>query len=270
MAAGSLRRRCRGDPRSPWDALVRAVGPRRGSACRRRRGRVSGAAESAPPTAIPDLLAIAQRRGCWCRATPVRCTSPPPSVRQSWRCSDPPRRAQRSLVGRRLLSREPSCACHYERRCRRRRLHRRHHCREVVRPSSGASRRSVRAMKERSPRAWCEGGSRSASSRGAALVLAQPTWPFWRVGPAVALAGEVLRVWAAGHLEKSREVTSSGPYRFTRHPLYVGLGDHCARRGHRGPQRRGRDHWRGLYRRDDPRRHPGRGSIPAADVWRDV
>jgi hypothetical protein len=29
-------------------------------------------------------------------------------------------------------------------------------------------------------------------------------------------------VWAAGHLEKSREVTKSGPYRFTRHPLYVG------------------------------------------------
>jgi len=28
--------------------------------------------------------------------------------------------------------------------------------------------------------------------------------------------------WAAGHVEKSREVTSSGPYRHTRHPLYLG------------------------------------------------
>ena len=27
---------------------------------------------------------------------------------------------------------------------------------------------------------------------------------------------------AAGHLEKSREVTRSGPYRWTRHPLYAG------------------------------------------------
>ena len=29
-------------------------------------------------------------------------------------------------------------------------------------------------------------------------------------------------MWAAGHLEKSTEVTRSGPYRFTRHPLYLG------------------------------------------------
>jgi protein-S-isoprenylcysteine O-methyltransferase Ste14 len=54
------------------------------------------------------------------------------------------------------------------------------------------------------------------------LILAQPTWPFWRVGLLVALAGECIRLWAAGHLEKSREVTRSGPYRFTRHPLYLG------------------------------------------------
>ena len=38
----------------------------------------------------------------------------------------------------------------------------------------------------------------------------------------MALAGECLRVWAAGHLEKGREVTCSGPYRYARHPLYVG------------------------------------------------
>ena len=40
----------------------------------------------------------------------------------------------------------------------------------------------------------------------------------------VACAGEAFRVWAAGHLQKSREVTRSGPYRWTRHPLYVGSG----------------------------------------------
>ena len=31
-----------------------------------------------------------------------------------------------------------------------------------------------------------------------------------------------MRLWAAGHLDKGREVTSSGPYALTRHPLYVG------------------------------------------------
>jgi protein-S-isoprenylcysteine O-methyltransferase Ste14 len=54
------------------------------------------------------------------------------------------------------------------------------------------------------------------------LVLARPTWGTWRIGLAIAAAGEAVRVWAAGHLEKSREVTRSGPYRRTRHPLYVG------------------------------------------------
>jgi len=56
----------------------------------------------------------------------------------------------------------------------------------------------------------------------AALVLARPTWSSWSTGFAVALIGEGVRVWAAGHLEKSREVTTSGPYRWMRHPLYVG------------------------------------------------
>ena len=41
-------------------------------------------------------------------------------------------------------------------------------------------------------------------------------------GAAIGLVGEAIRMWAAGHLEKSREVTTSGPYRFTRHPLYLG------------------------------------------------
>jgi protein-S-isoprenylcysteine O-methyltransferase Ste14 len=55
-----------------------------------------------------------------------------------------------------------------------------------------------------------------------AVVLAKPTWTTWRVGLIVALIGEAMRMWAAGHLEKGREVTSSGPYRWTGHPLYVG------------------------------------------------
>jgi protein-S-isoprenylcysteine O-methyltransferase Ste14 len=54
------------------------------------------------------------------------------------------------------------------------------------------------------------------------LFLAQPTIASLGVGSAVASFGEFIRVWAAGHIEKSREVTRSGPYRFTRHPLYLG------------------------------------------------
>jgi len=55
-----------------------------------------------------------------------------------------------------------------------------------------------------------------------AVAFADPTWASWRYGLVVALLGEGVRVWAAGHLEKSREVTRSGPYRWMRHPLYVG------------------------------------------------
>jgi protein-S-isoprenylcysteine O-methyltransferase Ste14 len=54
------------------------------------------------------------------------------------------------------------------------------------------------------------------------LWLAQPTSASLARGAVFAVIGETLRLWAAGHLEKSREVTRSGPYRFTRHPLYLG------------------------------------------------
>ena len=54
------------------------------------------------------------------------------------------------------------------------------------------------------------------------LYFAAPTRASLLGGAALGLIGEAIRVWAAGHLEKSREVTTSGPYRFTRHPLYVG------------------------------------------------
>lgn len=49
-----------------------------------------------------------------------------------------------------------------------------------------------------------------------------PTAASLAIGGSVAAIGEGLRVWAAGHLEKGREVTTSGPYALTRHPLYVG------------------------------------------------
>jgi protein-S-isoprenylcysteine O-methyltransferase Ste14 len=54
------------------------------------------------------------------------------------------------------------------------------------------------------------------------LVLAHPTSGTIAAGMSIAACGEALRVWAAGHLNKAREVTSSGPYRWLGHPLYVG------------------------------------------------
>ena len=56
----------------------------------------------------------------------------------------------------------------------------------------------------------------------ATIWLATPTVESLAIGSLIAASGEALRVWAAGHLEKSTEVTRSGPYRFTRHPLYLG------------------------------------------------
>jgi protein-S-isoprenylcysteine O-methyltransferase Ste14 len=54
------------------------------------------------------------------------------------------------------------------------------------------------------------------------LWLAQPTAGALMLGGLFAALGEALRIWAAGHLNKSREVTMSGPYRWLAHPLYVG------------------------------------------------
>ena len=54
------------------------------------------------------------------------------------------------------------------------------------------------------------------------FFLAAPTRLSLVVGGAVAILGEGMRFWAAGHLRKSSEVTVSGPYRYFAHPLYVG------------------------------------------------
>jgi len=54
------------------------------------------------------------------------------------------------------------------------------------------------------------------------FILARPTGRSLLVGMSIAACGEAFRIWAAGHLQKSREVTASGPYRWTAHPLYVG------------------------------------------------
>jgi protein-S-isoprenylcysteine O-methyltransferase Ste14 len=41
-------------------------------------------------------------------------------------------------------------------------------------------------------------------------------------GLVLGLLGEVLRLWASGHIEKTRTLATGGPYAHTRNPLYVG------------------------------------------------
>ena len=54
------------------------------------------------------------------------------------------------------------------------------------------------------------------------LVLARPTPSWLAVGLVLVVLGEAVRVWAAGHLVKTAELVTSGPYRYTRNPLYLG------------------------------------------------
>jgi protein-S-isoprenylcysteine O-methyltransferase Ste14 len=56
----------------------------------------------------------------------------------------------------------------------------------------------------------------------AALYLAAPTIEVYVAGLSLAALGESLRIWAAGHLDKNTRVTMSGPYAWTRNPLYFG------------------------------------------------
>ena len=54
------------------------------------------------------------------------------------------------------------------------------------------------------------------------LVLARPTLKALLIGAGVSLIGLAIRAWAAGHIRKNAELATSGPYAFTRNPLYLG------------------------------------------------
>jgi len=54
------------------------------------------------------------------------------------------------------------------------------------------------------------------------LVLAHPSRASLAAGGAIALAGEAMRLWASGHIDKTRALATGGPYAHTRNPLYLG------------------------------------------------
>jgi protein-S-isoprenylcysteine O-methyltransferase Ste14 len=54
------------------------------------------------------------------------------------------------------------------------------------------------------------------------LVLARPRALTLAVGGAVAVGGLLVRAWASGHIRKNDALAVSGPYAYTRNPLYLG------------------------------------------------
>lgn len=52
--------------------------------------------------------------------------------------------------------------------------------------------------------------------------LARPTGTSLAVGGLVLIPGLVLRGVASGHVQKDKQLTISGPYAYTRNPLYLG------------------------------------------------
>lgn len=54
------------------------------------------------------------------------------------------------------------------------------------------------------------------------VVFARPTVYLLAGGAVVVAAGLLVRAWAAGHLRRDQPLTTSGPYAYVRHPLYLG------------------------------------------------
>jgi protein-S-isoprenylcysteine O-methyltransferase Ste14 len=54
------------------------------------------------------------------------------------------------------------------------------------------------------------------------LWLARPTLLFMALSLALVVPGVLLRAYASGYVKKNRELTVTGPYAYTRNPLYLG------------------------------------------------
>jgi len=52
--------------------------------------------------------------------------------------------------------------------------------------------------------------------------LARPTWRFIALGAILIVPGLLIRALASGHVRKNEALATSGPYAYTRNPLYLG------------------------------------------------
>jgi protein-S-isoprenylcysteine O-methyltransferase Ste14 len=52
--------------------------------------------------------------------------------------------------------------------------------------------------------------------------LARPTWRSMALGAIVVVPGLLIRALASGHVRKNESLATSGPYAYTRNPLYLG------------------------------------------------
>jgi protein-S-isoprenylcysteine O-methyltransferase Ste14 len=52
--------------------------------------------------------------------------------------------------------------------------------------------------------------------------LARPTWRFLAIGAIAIVPGLLIRAFASGHVRKNEALATSGPYAYTRNPLYLG------------------------------------------------
>jgi protein-S-isoprenylcysteine O-methyltransferase Ste14 len=52
--------------------------------------------------------------------------------------------------------------------------------------------------------------------------LARPTWRLLAVGAIAIVPGLLIRALASGHVRKNEALATSGPYAYTRNPLYLG------------------------------------------------
>src|SRR5579863_5092955 len=77
------------------------------------------------------------------------------------------------------------------------------------------------------PKAYADAVARLRVTAGFVMAAAfawfsHPSPKSLVIGLPVSAAGLALRAWAAGHLAKDQRLATSGPYSFTRNPLYLG------------------------------------------------
>jgi protein-S-isoprenylcysteine O-methyltransferase Ste14 len=54
------------------------------------------------------------------------------------------------------------------------------------------------------------------------LILARPSPFSLLLALPLGVIGEGIRIWASGHIDKTRSLATGGPYAFARNPLYLG------------------------------------------------